>query len=240
MKNLKLFSIALVILAIVGITGCNRFNCQSGSGKQVSQTRTLSAFSKIKVGGSFRIILKQDSSHSVRIVADDNIQRLIETDVNGNTLNIGMEGNFCNTGQITVYLSSKNLEGIDASGAVEIESANTIKTKDFLLGLSGSTKVTLDLNASLMQTRSSGSSEIYLKGQAGTHEINISGSGEVEALDFVVGKYNIESSGASECNINVLNELHVSSSGSSDVKYKGSPQKVTNNNSGSSSVKKVN
>jgi hypothetical protein len=176
----------------------------------------------------------------VRIVADDNIQRLIETDVNGNTLNIGMEGNFCNTGQITVYLSSKNLEGIDASGAVEIESANTIKTKDFLLGLSGSTKVTLDLNASLMQTRSSGSSEIYLKGQAGTHEINISGSGEVEALDFVVGKYNIESSGASECNINVLNELHVSSSGSSDVKYKGSPQKVTNDNSGSSSVKKIN
>ena len=239
MKNTYLLFYSFATASALSFTGCNGFDCVDGSGKQISQSRTVKPFTKVETGGSLKLILKQDANQSVRIVADDNIQKSIETYVEGNTLKIKMDGNFCNTGPITVYLSTKRFEGVEASGAVEVESVGNLQTKDFYLDLSGSSKVTLDLNAANLETNSSGASEIYLKGQASSHHVNMSGSGSVNALDFVVGKYEIESSGASESKINVLNELHVHSSGSSDVKYRGNPGKVTNDESGASSVRKI-
>jgi hypothetical protein len=95
------------------------------------------------------------------------------------------------------------------------------------------------MNAANVRTTSSGASEIFLKGQASSHEVDLSGSSEINALDFVVGKYRIESSGSANSKINVLNELEVKSSGSSDVEYRGNPSKLSNDDSGASSIRKI-
>ena len=173
-------------------------------------------------------------------MADDNIQKEIQTRLKGNTLLIRMEGNFCDSGPVTVYLSSKNYEGIEVSGSVEIMSEGKLNVKDFELDLTGSSKVMLDLNAANLKTSSSGASEIELKGQAGSHDLRLRGAGSLEALDFVVGEYHIKSSGASKSRINVLNELLVKSSGASEVEYMGSPSRVENDDSGASKIKKIN
>lgn len=240
MNKSSLLLTGLILFTVLGISACNGFDCVNGSGNQVSQNRSTDSFTKIETSGSMKIVLKQDSASNVRIIADDNIQREIETRVHGNTLVIDMKGNFCDSGPITVYLSSENYEGIDASGAVEIESDGKLNVNDFELELSGSSKVSLDLNAATMRTSSSGASEINLRGQAGSHNLDLSGSSSVKALDFVVGKYRIESSGASDSRINVLNELNVSSSGSSDIQYRGNPARITNDDSGASSLRKIN
>ncbi len=216
---------------LVAISGCNHLNCINGSGKQVSQNRTTEPFSKIETSGSMKIVLKQDSTQMVRIIADDNLQKEIKTSVRGNTLKIDMEGNICNTRPVIVYLNAKNFEGVDASGAVEIINEGRLNVKDFSLDLSGSSKVNLNLSAANVKTESSGSSEIFLKGQAGSHNIDLSGSGSIEALDFIVGKCKIESSGASKLRVNVLNSLDINSSGSGEVEYRGNPAHVSNDNS---------
>jgi len=215
-------------------------NCISGSGNQITENRNSDPFTKIETSGSMKIVLKQDSLSSVRIVADDNIQKEIQTRVKGNTLIIDMEGSFCDSGPIVIYLGSKNFDGIDASGAVEIISDGKLNVQDFVLDLSGSSKVELDLNAANLKTISSGSSEIMLKGQAGIHELELTGSSKIEALDLVVGKYRINTSGASYSRINVLNEMEINSSGSSEVEYRGKPNKITNDKSGASSIKAIN
>jgi len=221
------------------LISCNGFNCIRGSGNQVSQDRKIEAFTKVETSGSIKVILKQSKDYGLRITADDNIQKQIETYVRGNTLIIDMDGSFCDGGPITIYVNSQEYEGIDASGAVEILSDGKLNVKNFELNLNGSSKVDIDINAANIKTSSSGASEIFLKGQAGSHELDLSGSSSVEALDFVVGRYRIESSGASSSRINVLNELNISSSGSSDVVYRGKPSRIKNNESGASSLKKI-
>ncbi len=240
MKRSTLILSGILVFGVLLISSCNSFDCVSGSGKQISENRNVGPFSKIETSGSIKIILKQDSVNNLRIVADDNIQREIDTRVKGNTLVIDLDGNICDPGPITVYISSKNYEGIDASGAVEILSDGKLNVNDFDLDLSGSSTVDLVLNAANLRTSSSGASEIRLAGQAGSHDLDLSGSSSVEALDFVVGKYRIESSGASNSRINVLNELIIRSSGSSDVQYRGNPSKISNDDSGASSVRKIN
>ncbi len=238
MKSLKprLFAFSLLAFAAV-VSSCNT-QCVTGSGKETSETRSVSDFAKIETGGTIKLILKQGPK-TVKVFADDNIQKLIETDVEGNTLKIDMDGNFCNSGPVTVYVSNPDFQAIRVSGAVEVTSEGRLNTKDFYLGLSGSCEVNLDLSVAGVKTEASGSSVIYLKGQAGAHDLDISGSGKLEAFDFVVGNYKINTSGSSECRINVLNSLDVNTSGASDIEYKGNPKQVSDNHSGASTVKKV-
>lgn len=239
MKNYTKFSlIAFVIPIALSISSCNT-ECLEGSGKQTTMERSVETFSSIEMGGSYKVILTQDSTSKMRITADDNIIDEIKTKVSGGVLEISMDGNICSSGDIVLEISSKEWKGLEISGASKVISSSQIKTNDFKIELSGSSSIDLDLVAAVVRTSSSGSSEIKLKGQARSHEIDLSGSGEVNAFDFVVNDYKISTSGASEMEINVMNDLKVSTSGASKIKYKGTPKNIVNDESGSSELIKV-
>jgi len=213
--------------------------CVTGSGTKVSEDRKVDDFTSLKVSGNFKVVLVQDSSLNLHITTDDNLMKYIKTSVEGGKLIVSNE-NVCPTGDQQLTIGVRNLNGIRISGAVEMASQGKINTGDMEMQLSGATKVTLDINAARLTTKGSGSTEINLKGQASTHDVDLSGSGNVNALDFIVGDYNISTSGSSDCSINVLRELNVHSSGSSSIKYRGTPTQINNSKSGSSSIEKVN
>ncbi|MGZ3873291.1 MAG: head GIN domain-containing protein [Mucilaginibacter sp.] len=238
MKKIYLFSLALLAgIALSGLSSC-RLSCVHGSGNQKSEDRKVGSFKSVDISGGFKVILKQDSSMSVKITADDNLLKYIRTSVSGGRLKIYTKRNMCNTGEMTVYLGIGDLDQLKASGAVEIESEGKITTHDLNLHLSGATKVTLDLNAANVSTHGSGVTEVNLKGQASSHNIDLSGSGKVHAFDFVVGSCSIETSGVGHSEVNVLNTLDVHSSGASEVRYHGNPT-IRNDKSGASSIEKA-
>ena len=237
---MKFLNIGLLAAGIVlTLSSCDQ-SCIVGSGNQVTETRKVSDFTKIEVSGGYIIKLVQDSSLSLTVTADDNIQKYIKTDVSGDKLRISNENICTSSGEVIVIVGVRNLEEIKASGAVEVSSNGKINASDLNISLSGSTKITLAINAARITTHASGSSEINLTGQATEHDLDLSGSSNVNAFDLVTGVYNIKTSGSSDCDINVLQELNVHSSGSSAIKYRGNPTSVNNDKSGSSSIEKVN
>jgi hypothetical protein len=240
MKTLN-FKILLLVAAtsITLFSSCRRFRCVKGNGNVRTETRKMTGFTKVDISGGYKVTLKQDSSESISITTDDNLFKYIQTNIEGGTLRLRSRRNICGSGETTVIIGVKNLDKIGASGAVEIRSNGRLTVQNLSFDLSGSTKIDMELYAGRVRTDASGSTEVYLKGQAASHEVDLSGSGKVEALDFVVGKYKIGTSGASECKINVLNELDVHTSGASDIQYRGNPTKVNNDQSGASSVKKI-
>ncbi|HEY8782672.1 MAG TPA: head GIN domain-containing protein [Mucilaginibacter sp.] len=240
MKKIYLALWAIIAgVALGGLSSC-MLNCVHGSGHVVSEERKVGDFSRISISGGYKVILKQDSSMSLKITGDDNLLKYIKTEADGDRLRIYNKRNLCNNGEMTINIGIRNLDELKASGAVEVESDGKIHTQDLRFKLSGATKITMDLNAANVATTGSGATELNLKGQATSHNINISGVGHVYAFDFVVGSCEIETSGAGHCDVNVLNSLHVHSSGASEVRYRGNPSSVTNEKSGASSVEKVN
>jgi hypothetical protein len=229
----------LIAGVTLGLSSCV-FNCVHGSGNQKTEERRVGDFSEIEISGGFKVILKQDSSLAMKITADDNLLKYIKTETNGDKLKIFSKRSICNNSPIIINLGFKNLDELKASGAVEVEGDGKIIAKDLHLKLSGATKITMDLTAANVTTRSSGAIELNLKGQATSHDIDLSGVGHVYAFDFVVGRCDIQTSGAGHCEVNVLNSLAVHSSGASEVRYRGNPSNVTNDKSGASSVEKVN
>lgn len=235
-KHLALF---ILLSAIVcGLSSC-MMNCVRGSGNEATENRKVADFSRIDISGGFNVTLKQDSSLSLKITADDNLFKYIKTNVSGGTLHIYTRRNVCNSGRMTVNLGIRQLEELKTSGGIEVESEGKIVTGDMHFRLSGATKVTMELNAANVTTRGSGSTELNLKGQATSHTIELTGSGKVNALDFVVGNCDIQTTGVGECNVNVLHSLNINSTGASDVKYRGNPS-VTEHKAGASSVEKIN
>jgi hypothetical protein len=238
MKTSYLKTICIALLAVTALSSC-MFNCVKGSGNESSEERKVENFSRLKLSGGYKIILKQDSSLGLHITADDNVLKYIKTNVSGDMLIIGTRKNLCTKRAVTITIGIRNLEQIKGSGAIEVQSDGKLNVKDLDIHLSGASKVNLDLNANNVTTSGSGATEIYLKGQAVSHAIELTGSGKVNALDFVVNKYTVETTGASDCKINVLNELNVHTTGAADIQYRGNPSKINNSKSGASSIKKI-
>ncbi|HWZ13907.1 MAG TPA: head GIN domain-containing protein [Mucilaginibacter sp.] len=236
----KHFSIAILLagIALFGLSSC-MFNCVHGSGTEASESRKVSDFSRIDISGGFKVVLKQDSSLSVKITADDNLLKYIKTTVNGSKLRIYTRRSFCNSSQTIVYIGVRHLEELKASGGIEVESDGKITTQDIHLRLSGATKITMDLNAANVTTNGSGATELNLKGQASSHNIDLSGSGKVNALDFVVGNCEIQTAGVGHSEVNVLHSLSIHSTGASEVKYRGNPS-ISSDKVGASSIEKIN
>jgi len=240
MKKIQFIAMVIIAAATAGSLSSCLLHCVHGSGHQVSEDRKVGEFSRISISGGYKVILKQDSTFSVKITADDNLLKYIKTNVDGDRLKIFNKKNFCNDGELLIYIGVKNLDEVKASGGVEVESDGTIHTKDLHFELSGATKVNMDLNAANVTASGSGATELNLKGQATSSDIEISGVAHVHDFDFVVGSCDIQTSGVGDCEVNVLNSLHVHSSGASSVKYKGNPTDISNDKSGASSLEKVN
>ena len=238
-KNLlKVLTFAVVLLISALFASCS-LNCIKGSGHTNVEDRKVNYFTKLRISGAYKIILKQDSSLSLHITADDNLMRYIHTETDGDWLKIYSKKNLCTSGQIIVNIGVRNLDEIKGSGAIEISSDGTLNVHDIAFRLSGASKADLDLHAANVTTKGTGATEITLRGQASTHDVDLSGSGKLHALDFVVGRYNIETTGASHCQINVLQQLDIHSTGASDIEYRGNPATINNSKSGASSLTKV-
>ncbi len=238
MKKITLNLFVLVAVMSVAVLSSCRFGVR-GSGNVIVENRKVSDFTKLDISGAYKIILKQDSTLSVSISADDNLLKYIKTENNGDKLRIYSKKNLRPRGDLTITIGVKSLKSIETSGAVEVSSNGKIIVQDLKFDLSGATKITMDLNAANVTTDGSGATRVNLTGQASSHHVDLSGASKINALDFVVGDYEIETSGASKCEINVLNTLNIHSSGASTVRYRGNPKTVNDDKSGASSVQKI-
>lgn len=235
-KNISLIALFIPVL----FAGCET-KCIEDSGNAVSRTVSLKNFDEIKVKGAIKLILVQDSSYKVQVDADSNIIAYVKADVSGSELTIKLDHDkYCGTDSIVVHAGIGEMKKLELDGAVKVSGEGRIYAGDVDFSFSGTSDVSLDLNAARVNTTIDGVGQIALAGQAGTHELKIRGTAKVDAFDFVVGVYHIETDGTGKANINVLNELKVKTSGSSEIYYKGNPKKVEEKKSGATKLEKVN
>jgi len=188
-----------------------------GNGNITTQTRSAGQFNSIDVSGSIDVYMKQDSTASIKVEADENLQQYIETIDDGGVLRIRTEQGFNlnSSRQIKVYVSSTTFTKFEASGACNIFSEGNIKSSsDIGVDLSGSCDATLDF------------------------KIQGSGSTSLKCFDLLAENVDLDISGAGDAEVYASVKLTGDISGSADVHYKGAAQ-TDIHTSGASSVKKA-
>jgi len=197
-----------------------------GSGVMVERVRAITAFSKIRLDGPMNVRLSQAGVDTVKVSADDNVEPLIETLVEGDTLVLRLQkgAGLTTRHAPTVWVESKALQALSLNGSGDL-SLDRFKGDKLSLNLAGSG----DLHIGLLDVKEliatlSGSGDAEVAGQAEVQQWQLQGSGNVDARSLSGRSAQAQLTGSGDMAIGVTQNLEVTLRGSGDLRYAGRPQ----------------
>jgi hypothetical protein len=242
-KNVWTLEVLLLVLGLLFIlSSCSNMGDDSewGSGPVISEKREVAYFHSIEILGSCQVIFVKDVQQELIVEAEHNILPLINTWVrNDGTLIIESERSYKSKRGVTVYVSMLEIRRFAIIGAGKIVGEQPFSCDELFLNIDGVGKMEMHVSAKNVHTRINGSGDIFLKGQADFHRVEIIGAGNLDALDFVTSMYEITIAGAGSCHIYVTDELDVILAGAGIVYYKGNPEVINAQISGAGKLIKL-
>lgn len=255
-RNLALF---LIVLFFLPSLACGSFTTDTiiGSGDVVTQTIDVSNFDRVTLEGFGSVFITQGQTESLSVQTDDNLISLLDINVQGRELKLGVKRGFSITPSqsLTFNLTVQDLSAItlDGSGdffveplqsdslAVSIRGSGNIEieglaAEDLSIDLDGSGNITIqDMQVKTVETSLQGSGDIELEGRADTQKVTVGGSGNYLAEDLEAISADISIPGSADVTVWVSNELTVRVNGSGDIRYYGQPR-IDQSGSGSGNV----
>lgn len=206
---------------------------------QSRETRQLDDFSKVSVGESIELILKEGNKNEAQIEVDGLEVSDVETKISGGRLVIGIKGSgkwWKNT-DVTVRLTYKQLEGISVSSSAEVYNEGVIKAQRLECRASSSGNADLTIDVQELDVEVSSSGRLSISGTTIRQEVSVSSSGTYSGYDLSSEICEAKASSSGSARISVSKELRANASSSGSIRYKGDPEKQIANSSSSGSVR---
>jgi hypothetical protein len=241
MDSRKLF-VPLALVILLGMFATVSFGCWNipqdhSTDNFVKEDRAVSNFTELEIGGAYKVYLSQGDKEKLVIEADKDEIGEIVTEVVGNKLKIYTKSGWGERfHEMTIYLTFKNLDYIDLSGAVDVSADKSLTFSELEMDVSGAAEIDLEMNADKYKAEFSGVSEIDFRGTCKTGYIEISGASDFNAEGLQFEDLSVELSGASDAKVFATKKLHIDVSGASSVRYKGNPPDISIDESGASSI----
>jgi hypothetical protein len=209
---------------------------------QSSQTRTVSAFTKLSVGipadvrlskGPFKVLMEGSELDEIITKVENGTLRISRKDSKWSFWNWDS-----NNSKITIHISMPSLEGVSLSGSGRIISEDQFHSASMRLNVSGSGRLQLRVATDQLSTHVSGSGSIEISGITEKMDTHISGSGSVKAEKLVAQQVDARISGSGSCYVHVDKSIDARISGSGNIRYTGNPTNINARTSGSGKVVK--
>jgi len=212
---MKKFVILLFVIGTVLASGWY-FRGIRGNGVIVTEGRSISEFSRVRVSGGYQIQWTQGKP-GLTISTNQNLLPYIGTSISGQVLKFDAQKNLSPTKSIVVTLSSASLADVELTGA------NTFRAGEI-------TGDDLKLN-------STGASTITVDGSVKELTVNLTGASALHAQSLQVRTATITMTGASTAVLNVTDALKASITGAGTLTYSGNPKTVEKQVTGIGSIK---
>lgn len=215
-------------------------SCQTGivgSGIVAEEIRETAPFHSIDIKGSYRIFLSPDNYSSLKIKADDNFMEHIVTYVEGGELVVESNKNFNDYQALELYITVKDLEGIELAGACDLKSKGTFSSDEMDIELAGAIELSLAIACEDLSVEMAGACEANLSGTATEASFDGAGASTINAENLITQICHVDMAGSGEAKVHATKELDIDAAGAVDVYYAGKPKKLTQNMAGASSVK---
>ncbi len=217
-------------------------NTVSGSGKEVNVARNVAAFSRLRLDSSVDVHAHPGATAAVSVHADDNIEPLIETAVDGDTLVVRMKkgASYRTHHNVVVDVTFTTLTGAQQRGSGDLH-IDRITGPRFESSIAGSGDLQID-NAQLgaFALSIAGSGDVVISGTADEARFGVAGSGDINARNLVAKKVAVSISGSGDAHVNATEAIDAKVAGSGDVTYAGHPRDVSRRVSGSGSIEAAN
>jgi hypothetical protein len=222
MKTMYLLAATLLLSACVRFGDLH--DATKGSGTSATETRTVTGFTKISLEGAMDVFVTQGANESVRIEADDNLLKLITTDVSGGELELSSSESIDPVTPIKVYITARSLDGLSIAGSGKIVTETPFTTKDFDASIAGSGDIQANVIAEQIDASIAGSGNVILKGSTNSASVSVAGSGDVRGFDLAAKSASVDIAGSGDCEISASEQLTGNIMGSGSIYYKGDPK----------------
>lgn len=236
--KMKYFSVLFLIGAMV-LSSCG-ISVVEGSGHIITENRNVSSFHAVKLSAFGDLTIVQGAAESLTVQADDNLMKLIRTEVVNGVLEISFDNNvftsyYMSGESIKFDLTVVNLDSIKFEGAGKI-TVNNLDVPELSTSLTGAGSMSLShLTADRLTVQLSGAGSLNADGTVTSQDINLSGVGSYSAADLKSTDASVALSGVGSSTLWVTDKLDVTISGAGSVGYYGDPQ-VTKNITGLGSL----
>ena len=207
---------------------------KEGNQKQIVENRYISDYEELLISDMFDIELQQADQYELKVEADSNLLSDIITEKDANTLRIhirkGIRLKQLNTPKIYIKMPALNHLAFFGAGTLKIDQPFT--SKDLKVVISGAATMNLNLQTTTLQTTMQGAGAIKLTGATQYFETSITGTGNLDAADFIAQNANINISGTGNASVNVIQTLDANISGTGNISYTGDPKQVNKHISG--------
>lgn len=209
-----------------------------------AEPRKVSSFHGVRISSAFDVIIKQGNEEAVVVSASEEKYRSrIKTEVVDGILRITYDNEGVwkwnsENKKLRAYISVKNIDKLDISGATDVKIDGVLKGANLKVDLSGASSLKGAVAYESIKIDQSGASDSKLSGTVKNLDVEVSGASDFNCFELVAYNCRAEASGASDVFVTVNNDLKVNASGASDVQYKGTASISDFKTSGSSSLKK--
>ncbi len=213
----------------------------AGSGKEVAVDRKLAAFSVLRLDSSIDVRARQGAAPSVTVHADDNIEPMVETTVEGDTLVVRLKkgSSFHTNVKMVVDVVFTTLTAVQQRGSGDLH-IDKVSGPKFESTISGSGDLQIDsAQVGSFALSIAGSGDVVIAGSADEARFGVAGSGDVNARHFAAKKVSVSISGSGDAHVNATESIDARVAGSGDITYSGRPHDVMRKVSGSGSIESV-
>ena len=239
MSNIWIIVIVSVFLLVVLGATVAYFLFWSGNLK--TEEREFSGFTAVEVGWAFEVSIKQSSSYSVVISADEKIFDKIEVEQVEDTLVIDLDpGGIDPTGFVRkAEIKMPDLNKLILSGATRGTAEGFSNSNQFILEVSGASSLDMNnINVGDAEIEVSGASTLDASGTAQDLRSRVTGASNMDLFNFPINNADIEVYGASQATINLDGALNANLSGASRLEYIGEPTLGDINRDATSTIEK--
>lgn len=233
MKTLAKLTVLLFIT--ITLNSCNMGI--AGNGKVTTENRKINGtFNKIKVGNGLNIYLRQSENTSVRVEADENLQQLIKTELNGDVLKVYTQENIGSASAKDIYISTPIVNEVKVSSGSNLVTENTLKTSNFEVSSSSGASATLSIETTNIIASSSSGASLTLKGKTTGLEAKSSSGASLDAASLLCNDANAKASSGANIAVNASNKLNARASSGATISYQGNPAVLTEKSSSGGNV----
>ena len=211
-----------------------------GSGKMVAVARKVAPFTTLRLEDSVDVVAHPGPNPGVIVHADDNIEPMIDTSVEGDTLVVRFHKDkgtsFRTNRKLFVEVEFATLNGAQQRGSGDLH-VSALTGPKFESSIAGSGDLQIDsVQVDDFAVSIRGSGDVKVAGRANQARFKIDGSGDVSAEELVARRVEVSIAGSGDAHVNATDAIEARVAGSGDVTYSGHPHDVSRSVAGSGSV----
>ncbi len=236
MKRMAYLSMAaLLLLSSCVIDGWNQGI--SGNGNVVKETRDLDGFTGVHISSGVDVYLSQGEEFEVVVEADENLQDVIVTRMEGKILVIKTDHvNIRSAKSKKVHVILPELTDIKISSAGDCVGKTAFYCDDLKIAVSSAGDLTLEVNADRIYLDISSSGDAELSGKAGFFQARLSSAGDLDAFDLIANKVEVDVSSAGDASVHATEEISMNASSAGNIYYRGEAKVVHSRSSSAGSI----